>query len=36
MMAKNRHGSRREIPEILFAAPAGTPAGVEVMSLAEL
>ncbi|MGW3562647.1 helix-turn-helix domain-containing protein [Streptomyces sp. NPDC000941] len=36
MMAKNRHGSPREIPEILFAAPAGTPAGVEVMPLAEL
>ncbi|MDX3452679.1 AraC family transcriptional regulator [Streptomyces sp. ME02-8801-2C] len=36
MMAKNRHGSPREIPEIPFAAPAGTPAGVEVMSLAEL
>jgi len=36
MMAKNRHDSSREIPEIPFAAPAGTPAGVEVMSLAEL
>ncbi|MEU6224478.1 AraC family transcriptional regulator [Streptomyces sp. NPDC047042] len=36
MMAKNRHESPREIPEIPFAAPAGTPAGVEVMSLAEL
>ncbi|NEA98972.1 helix-turn-helix transcriptional regulator [Streptomyces sp. SID13726] len=35
-MAKNRHGSAREIPEVAFAAPAGTPAGVEVMSLAEL
>ncbi|MFJ4536724.1 helix-turn-helix domain-containing protein [Streptomyces tibetensis] len=36
MMAKNRHGSSKEIPEIPFAAPPGTPAGVEVMSLAEL
>ncbi|WP_405640998.1 helix-turn-helix domain-containing protein [Streptomyces sp. NBC_00019] len=32
MMVKSRHG----IPEIPFAAPAGTPAGIEVMSLAEL
>ena len=36
MVAKNRHDSAREIPEVAFAAPAGTPAGVEVMSLAEL
>lgn len=36
MMAKKRHDSSREIPQIPFAAPAGTPAGVEVMSLAEL
>ncbi|MER7483891.1 AraC family transcriptional regulator [Streptomyces sp. NPDC126510] len=36
MMAKNRHGSSKEIREIPFAAPAGTPAGVEVMALAEL
>ncbi|MFD9037586.1 helix-turn-helix domain-containing protein [Streptomyces bottropensis] len=36
MMAKNRHDPPREIREIPFAAPAGTPAGVEVMSLAEL
>jgi AraC-like DNA-binding protein len=36
MMAKTRQGSLREIPEVAFAAPAGTPAGVEVMSLAEL
>jgi AraC-like DNA-binding protein len=36
MMAKNRHDSPRDIPEILFAAPAGTPVGIEVMSLAEL
>lgn len=35
-MAKKRHESPRDIPEILFAAPAGTPAGIEVMSLAEL
>ncbi|MEV5902403.1 AraC family transcriptional regulator [Streptomyces sp. NPDC052127] len=36
MMAKNRQSSSREIPEVPFAAPAGTPAGVEVMSLADL
>ncbi|WP_010038583.1 MULTISPECIES: helix-turn-helix domain-containing protein [Streptomyces] len=36
MMAKNRHHSVREVPAVAFAAPAGTPAGVEVMSLAEL
>ena len=36
MMAKKRHDSARAIPEVAFAAPAGTPAGVEVMSLAEL
>ncbi|QYX82602.1 helix-turn-helix domain-containing protein [Streptomyces akebiae] len=36
MMAKNRHDSSCDIPEILFAAPAGTPVGIEVMSLAEL
>ncbi|MFF9774268.1 helix-turn-helix domain-containing protein [Streptomyces sp. NPDC013978] len=36
MMAKSRHHAPRDIPEIPFAAPAGTPAGVEVMSLAEL
>ncbi|KUN87315.1 transcriptional regulator [Streptomyces griseoruber] len=35
-MAKTRHDSPREIPEIPFAAPAGTPAGIEVMSPAEL
>ncbi|MFF8015210.1 helix-turn-helix domain-containing protein [Streptomyces sp. NPDC007929] len=28
--------SAREIPAVAFAAPAGTPAGVEVMSLTEL
>jgi AraC-like DNA-binding protein len=31
VMVKNRH-----IPEVRFAAPAGTPAGIEVMSLAQL
>lgn len=36
MMAKNRQSPSREIPEVPFAAPAGTPAGVEVMSLADL
>ncbi|MFH9552810.1 helix-turn-helix domain-containing protein [Streptomyces sp. NPDC017435] len=36
MMAKTRHASSKEILEIPFAAPAGTPAGIEVMSLAEL
>ncbi|MEV8530153.1 helix-turn-helix transcriptional regulator [Streptomyces sp. NPDC052000] len=35
-MAKNGHASVRKIPEIPFAAPAGTPAGVEVLSLADL
>lgn len=32
-MVKNRH---TEIPEVAFSAPAGRPAGVEVMTLAEL
>lgn len=32
MVVKNRQG----IPDVPFAAPAGTPAGVEVMSLTEL
>ncbi|WP_217552235.1 AraC family transcriptional regulator [Streptomyces sp. GbtcB6] len=36
MMVKNRHAASREIPELPFAAPAGTPTGAEVMSLAEL
>jgi AraC-like DNA-binding protein len=36
MMAKNRHGSSQEIVKIPFVAPAGTPAGIEVMSLAAL
>ncbi|MFE2423787.1 helix-turn-helix domain-containing protein [Streptomyces hokutonensis] len=35
-MVKNRHDADRRIPEISFAAPAGTPAGVEVLSLAGL
>lgn len=35
-MVKNRHASSWEIPELPFAAPAGTPAGAEVMSLADL
>lgn len=36
MMAKKRHDALRDIPEVPFAAPAGIPAGVEVMSLADL
>ncbi|MFF7472226.1 helix-turn-helix domain-containing protein [Streptomyces sp. NPDC008092] len=36
MMVKKRHAAPREIPELPFAAPAGTPAGAEVLSLAEL
>ncbi|MER6284702.1 helix-turn-helix transcriptional regulator [Streptomyces sviceus] len=35
-MVKNRHDAARGVPEISFAAPAGTPAGVEVLPLAEL
>ncbi|MEU2226649.1 helix-turn-helix transcriptional regulator [Streptomyces sp. NPDC018347] len=35
-MAKNRHDGIREIPEIPFVAPVGTPAGVEVLSLSDL
>ncbi|MDX3136623.1 AraC family ligand binding domain-containing protein, partial [Streptomyces europaeiscabiei] len=38
-MVKNRHylgREIREIREISFAAPVGTPAGVEVLSLADL
>ncbi|MFF5303402.1 helix-turn-helix domain-containing protein [Streptomyces sp. NPDC013161] len=35
-MVKNRHDAERGIPEISFAAPAGTPAGVEVLALADL
>jgi hypothetical protein len=33
---QKRHDADRGIPEIPFAAPAGTPAGVEVLSLADL
>ncbi|MDX3385802.1 AraC family transcriptional regulator [Streptomyces niveiscabiei] len=36
MVAGERHRPPRKIPEIPFAAPAGTPAGIEVMTLAEL
>lgn len=36
MMAKIRHATPRDIPEVPFTAPAGTPAGVEVMTLADL
>ncbi|GAA0480559.1 AraC family transcriptional regulator [Streptomyces olivaceiscleroticus] len=32
-MVKNRHA---DIPEVAFSSPAGRPAGVEVMTLAEL
>ncbi|WP_328686585.1 helix-turn-helix domain-containing protein [Streptomyces sp. NBC_00343] len=35
-MVKKRQDADREIPEISFAAPAGTPAGVEVLTLADL
>ncbi|MEU5322037.1 helix-turn-helix transcriptional regulator [Streptomyces sp. NPDC021056] len=35
-MVKNRHDADRGIRDISFAAPAGTPAGVEVLSLADL
>lgn len=35
-MVKKRHDAARGIPEISFAAPAGTPAGVEVLPLADL
>ncbi|WP_189302386.1 helix-turn-helix domain-containing protein [Streptomyces cinerochromogenes] len=36
MTAKIRHDGSGDIPEVPFAAPAGTPAGVEVLSLADL
>ncbi|MEU0565988.1 helix-turn-helix transcriptional regulator [Nonomuraea sp. NPDC005983] len=36
MMVKNRHDAERAIPEVAFAAPVGTPAGIEVMPLADL
>lgn len=35
-MVKKRHDAARGIPKISFAAPAGTPAGVEVVPLADL
>ncbi|MEU6474477.1 AraC family transcriptional regulator [Streptomyces massasporeus] len=35
-MVKKRHDADHGIPEVSFAAPAGTPAGVEVLSLADL
>ncbi|MFC9503888.1 helix-turn-helix domain-containing protein [Streptomyces sp. NPDC057002] len=35
-MVKKRHDADRGIPEIPFAAPVGTPAGVEVLSLDDL
>ncbi|MFD6288581.1 helix-turn-helix transcriptional regulator [Streptomyces sp. NPDC060205] len=35
-MVKNRHDADRRIKEISFAAPVGTPGGVEVLSLADL
>ncbi|BBC39035.1 hypothetical protein SGFS_103290 [Streptomyces graminofaciens] len=35
-MARKRQPAARGIPEIAFAAPPGTPAGVEVLSLADL
>ncbi|MGW7607292.1 helix-turn-helix transcriptional regulator [Streptomyces sp. NPDC054766] len=35
-MVKNRHPAWQAVPEIVFAAPVGTPAGLEVISLAAL
>jgi AraC-like DNA-binding protein len=35
-MVRNRHAVPERIPDVSFAAPVGTPAGVEVMSLAAL
>ncbi|MFJ5899354.1 helix-turn-helix domain-containing protein [Streptomyces sp. NPDC093064] len=35
-MVKKRHDADRGIPEVSFVAPAGTPAGVEVLPLADL
>ncbi|MFJ4204843.1 helix-turn-helix domain-containing protein [Streptomyces sviceus] len=35
-MVKNRHDAARGVPEVSFEAPAGTPAGVEVLPLPEL
>jgi len=36
MMVRNRQSAGQAIPEVSFAAPAGTPAGLEVISLADL
>ncbi|MGW2741008.1 helix-turn-helix domain-containing protein [Streptomyces sp. NPDC001450] len=36
MMVKKRHSPVGEIADIGFAAPVGTPTGIEIMSLAEL
>ncbi|WP_406836072.1 helix-turn-helix transcriptional regulator [Streptomyces sp. AHU1] len=35
-MAKNRHPAGQAVPKIIFAVPAGAPAGLEVISLAAL
>jgi AraC-like DNA-binding protein len=35
-MARNRQAGRAAIPEVPFAAPAGTPSGIEVTTLAAL
>ncbi|WP_225823909.1 helix-turn-helix transcriptional regulator [Streptomyces naphthomycinicus] len=35
-MVKKRQDGERGIPEVSFAAPVGTPAGAEVLSLADL
>jgi hypothetical protein len=35
-MVKNRQAASRSVPFISYAPPAGTPGGVEVLSLTEL
>src|SRR5271163_4767056 len=35
-MVKSRHATGRDIPQVLFSAPIGTPAGAELFSLSEL
>ncbi|MFD4414709.1 helix-turn-helix domain-containing protein [Streptomyces sp. NPDC058466] len=35
-MVRNRHAAGDVIPEVAFAAPVGTPAGLEVISLADV
>ncbi|MEU9211387.1 helix-turn-helix transcriptional regulator [Streptomyces sp. NPDC048415] len=35
-MVKNRHTAGQAIPEVAFAAPVGTPVGLEVITLADL